>query len=740
MIYRSVLILFCCFVVTHLFTQIDFNNYRNLNSAGDIPNDFIEKVYEKIDQDIQSNESKFEEKDEKIFLEGAHYTVNDLLHSGMTVYGDEVTTYINKIVDKLLEKDLVLRSKLRFYTIKSNEANALSTFQGVIFVTTGLISQLDNEAQLAYILSHEIVHYTEQHSIESFDFHKKNKKNSDKIHVLSKFSRRNEIEADRKGVKLFNEAGYSIDALSSTFDVLLYSYLPFEELDFPRNYLNSKLLKIPDALYVSENFPIKAVDDVDDSKSSHPNIKNRKEFVAIEVQYFDEWGNSLFLLGEDQFKYIQTICRFESIRTDIMEAHFDKALYSIFILEKQYPNSIYLKRMKAKAWLGISQYLVADDFRNRLPVKEDLQGGIGKLQSLFKAMTKNQILTLSIRIIQDLKSENEEDVFIRFVWERMIKTLSKEDSFDLNKYFDKTKEDSDSLAPPIGKDSVVISNSSIPIINVSDSNSVKNDLTSSEFHLYGLSDLKKSDEFMKKYSFYKEEHERIKKENEEYGKLMALSGREFRKANRKRKKEKKKMELNEQKDSEELNSFIYLEPIVYSYKKKRADRIKSEKLQIDYTNSISSISKKLDFDVQIFSKSTLSIGKTEDFNQRSTLMAYFSELIENDGVEVFPTDYNLLLSIQEKYHTDKIMLSSLEHEKKIEISQGFAAAIFLFFPIGVASIPFLIMKRDVVTFTTLVVDISKGEIVQKNIIESHEPVNAYTINARVYDLLRNLKK
>lgn len=77
-----------------------------------------------------------------------HYAINDLLHSGLVVYGDEVSVYVGKVADKLLEKDKPLREKLRFYAIKSNETNAFSTYQGIVFVTTGLISQLSTEAQL----------------------------------------------------------------------------------------------------------------------------------------------------------------------------------------------------------------------------------------------------------------------------------------------------------------------------------------------------------------------------------------------------------------------------------------------------------------------------------------------------------------------------------------------------------------------------------------------------------------
>ena len=79
------------------------------------------------------------------------------------------------MANKLLEKEPKLRKELRFYTIKSNVTNAFSTDQGIIVVTSGLISQITSEAHLAYILAHEIAHYTEKHVVEGFEYRTRNK-------------------------------------------------------------------------------------------------------------------------------------------------------------------------------------------------------------------------------------------------------------------------------------------------------------------------------------------------------------------------------------------------------------------------------------------------------------------------------------------------------------------------------------------------------------------------------------
>ena len=142
--------------ISESFAQVDFNNYTTLLSKGTIPQDFTKQTFQKLEEDLKTGRAELNQNQEKVFFEGTNYAIDEILHSGFVIYGDDITTYICEIADKLLVNEPELRSKLRFYTIKSNSANAFSTDQGIVFFTTGLIAQLTSEAQLAYILAHEI--------------------------------------------------------------------------------------------------------------------------------------------------------------------------------------------------------------------------------------------------------------------------------------------------------------------------------------------------------------------------------------------------------------------------------------------------------------------------------------------------------------------------------------------------------------------------------------------------------
>lgn len=60
-----------------------------------------------------------------------------------------------------------------FAVLESDTPNAFSAPGGYVFITTGMLKQLDNEAQLAGVLAHEIGHVTGKHALRSYKEAKK---------------------------------------------------------------------------------------------------------------------------------------------------------------------------------------------------------------------------------------------------------------------------------------------------------------------------------------------------------------------------------------------------------------------------------------------------------------------------------------------------------------------------------------------------------------------------------------
>ena len=124
--------------------------------------------------------------------------------------------------------------RYRFHVLRDPEANAFALPDGQVYFNTGLLALLENEAQVAAILAHEVHHTAGHHTI--LEYRSMRAKSigsmvlgpltlgiSDIFLALSVFgySRDLEEEADRKGAARMLEAGYDPGQMARTFEILL---------------------------------------------------------------------------------------------------------------------------------------------------------------------------------------------------------------------------------------------------------------------------------------------------------------------------------------------------------------------------------------------------------------------------------------------------------------------------------------------------------------------------------------
>ncbi len=125
----------------------------------------------------------------------------------------------------------------RFDIVESDEINAFTIPGGSVFVTTELLKYLNNEAELAAVLGHEIAHNDEKHAVESLrramiaqGAVQGGGQNSAILQtvanvtldlILKGFSRNQEIEADKSGTILAVDESYSKEALLGFLQTLL---------------------------------------------------------------------------------------------------------------------------------------------------------------------------------------------------------------------------------------------------------------------------------------------------------------------------------------------------------------------------------------------------------------------------------------------------------------------------------------------------------------------------------------
>lgn len=386
----------------------DLNNFTPLKSVGPLPDDFTVKSSEKFQQDVSNVEgsNKREQQDLESFLLESNFQIEDILHSGRILYGDPITEYLNQIKKQILDANPEIMQDIRIYTLLSNEVNAFTFDNGIVIVTTGLVAQVQNEAQLAYILCHEFVHYDKKHSITGYVENRKVERGTGVYSSLSKdeedlvkfrFAKEQETEADEIGLTYYANTNYSYSTIEGVFDVLLYSYLPIDEIQFSRNYFSDAYYVIPDKMFLDTLTAIEAEEDYDDENATHPNIKKRKANVLSKIPETVDQGRADFLLPVEDFKMVQSLARFQGCDLYLNDVEYENALYQAYVLQQQYPDNDYLKTVVAQALYGWAMYKNAGSTPEWHLHFKKIQGESQQVYYLFNKLSSKEMLILALR-------------------------------------------------------------------------------------------------------------------------------------------------------------------------------------------------------------------------------------------------------------------------------------------------------------------------------------------------------
>jgi len=74
--------------------------------------------------------------------------------------------YLNLVGNSILQHSTRQEIPFHFAVINSSVINAYATPGGYIFITIAALNQMENEAELAGVLAHEISHVTQRHIVK----------------------------------------------------------------------------------------------------------------------------------------------------------------------------------------------------------------------------------------------------------------------------------------------------------------------------------------------------------------------------------------------------------------------------------------------------------------------------------------------------------------------------------------------------------------------------------------------
>lgn len=484
------------FIQLCLFAQPDFNNYQRLESKGKLPHFLKTDISILVKEDQKNKKVHFiNSGDEEEFLNLAYQRIARRFLVGDCLYGDDISNYLENLAKQAYGPSASELRNFEFITVNSNSAFVRGVYPGVVFVSTGLIAQVENEAQLAFWLLQGIaqVKLNLDQKIYLNDLEKK----SNNFDLINSLSFEDEVAADSLALIQYSKSGLIMDEASTALLVKLYAYLPFEDIPFPKDYFNTPNYFIPEQQFGTKEFPIKSVDEF--STTDQKNLVKRKSKIELTTL---SGGEKSFLISVENLNRIKAISRMELVRVSMRDGEYVLGLYQAFIMEKKANESIYLNRLKAFAWYNI---LIERETGNLSYNKTTLSNCEGEICHLFTLLTqkkKEEILTLALRQVYDLYAKHPTDPQIGTIYSKLLIRLAMSKHFNLLSYSKISFYQLDSISK-LESSGTKTSSTSTKYDKIASKKGIAG-VDSSEYYLYGISDILKDKTFESNYQSLKD--------------------------------------------------------------------------------------------------------------------------------------------------------------------------------------------------------------------------------------------
>jgi|GEM_PF-1468778 len=346
----------------------NMDNYQPARSSGDLPQDVLQTTTEKYEHSkakINTGQSEELQKAEDNFYLQTNYQVDQILHSGTIMVGDSMGMYVNRVADSLLANDPVTRAQINIYILRSAAVNAFATDRGSIFVTIGLLTRLHNEAELAYVLAHEIVHYKRRHVLTGYIEGVQMQKGDGQYAATTfenrylkkhSYARNQETQADEEGFDMLVASNYDPRAAMGAFDILSMADFPFTDTLFSKTLFEAPNFVFPSEYY-TDTIKRYRIDDAeeDNDLSTHPSVYKRRKNIRKRFGKLE--GDTLgakFLVSESMFYRVKMMARFEETALWANEGDYAESIYINQSVQKTYPGNFYLEKEMVRSIYAVT--------------------------------------------------------------------------------------------------------------------------------------------------------------------------------------------------------------------------------------------------------------------------------------------------------------------------------------------------------------------------------------------------
>ena len=277
--------------------------------------------------------------DYKMFYKYRFQGVRSLLKSDRSVTAAEPHQYLQSLLQKIVDVNPELKPlQIRMVFSRDWWPNASSMGDGTLVVNAGLMVFLTNEAELVFVLCHELAHLYLDHSgksikktvekINSEDFKKEmkrlakeefrvNQQYEDYMKSLvfdtRKHSREHEAEADHQAYLFMKKTGFDCNGIKTCLalldrvdDSMIYKPLMLEEvLTFPDYAFKKKWIQKESVLFgqMKEDDMSPLTQKEKDSLKTHPDCEKR--IALLEDSIKKAGRGKAFLVNEELFNKLK---------------------------------------------------------------------------------------------------------------------------------------------------------------------------------------------------------------------------------------------------------------------------------------------------------------------------------------------------------------------------------------------------------------------------------------------------
>jgi len=373
--YLSVLLPALVFL-TNLVHAQHLNDYTPIADSPEGERQLLQALKLRFEQDAASINGTYKKQVSEIYKQRFEH-LKERLEKKEFITNIQIQAYLQSIVGEIIRNNphLPATNQLRIYFSRSWVANAFSTGEGTILFNAGLFHRLENEAQAAFVLCHELAHYYLNHSnnsivqyvqtVNSDEFQQKLKsidkasynKNSqlEKLALSVSFKnhrhiREHEKAADSLAIILLKNTAYDLNEALSCLHILdisdkekfeapllLDSVFNFPQFPFKPRWTQSNTLSFSDTKEEAAKKKLIA-----DSLKTHPDCSSRIQWLKIKISEFNNTGNKKFIVDEKQFATLKQQFDYEILDYTFQSNRISLCLYKALLMHHADPTNAYI--------------------------------------------------------------------------------------------------------------------------------------------------------------------------------------------------------------------------------------------------------------------------------------------------------------------------------------------------------------------------------------------------------------